>query len=190
MFWFYVLPLGFLLTQYTITGFDSSAHISEETHGAAESAAEGRLALGLLLGGHRLDRAAGDHVRGARPEAQINEGGGTGRSRSFENALGTAWVKFVLLICVVGQLFCGMACMTSASRMMYAFSRDGAMPGWRIWSRVNQRRVPFDAVMFMAVVRADHHAARRLHGQQATACPVAFTRGRVDRASSGCTSPT
>ena len=41
MFWWYVLPLGFLLTQYTITGFDASAHISEETHGAAKSAARG-----------------------------------------------------------------------------------------------------------------------------------------------------
>src|SRR3954452_1406061 len=41
MYWFYVLPLGFLLTQYTITGFDSCAHISEETHGAAENAAKG-----------------------------------------------------------------------------------------------------------------------------------------------------
>ena len=41
MFWWYVLPLGFLLTQYTITGFDASAHISEETHGAAESAPKG-----------------------------------------------------------------------------------------------------------------------------------------------------
>ena len=33
MFWFYVFPVGLLLTQYTITGFDASAHISEETHG-------------------------------------------------------------------------------------------------------------------------------------------------------------
>ncbi|MEK8107583.1 amino acid permease [Micromonospora sp. M12] len=30
-FWFFVLPLGFLLTQYTITGFDACAHVSEET---------------------------------------------------------------------------------------------------------------------------------------------------------------
>ena len=37
-FWFYVLPLGFLLTQYTITGFDASAHISEETHRLVRSA--------------------------------------------------------------------------------------------------------------------------------------------------------
>ena len=36
MYWFYVLPLGFLLTQYTITGFDASAHISEETQGASD----------------------------------------------------------------------------------------------------------------------------------------------------------
>jgi hypothetical protein len=41
MYWFYVLPLGFLLTQYTITGFDASAHISEETHGAEEAAPKG-----------------------------------------------------------------------------------------------------------------------------------------------------
>ncbi len=37
----YLLPVGFLLTQYTITGYDASAHISEETHGAAKNAARG-----------------------------------------------------------------------------------------------------------------------------------------------------
>ena len=40
-FWFYVLPLGFLLTQYTITGFDACAHVSEETRGASQAAAKG-----------------------------------------------------------------------------------------------------------------------------------------------------
>ncbi|MBA2794650.1 MAG: amino acid permease, partial [Thermoleophilaceae bacterium] len=38
-FFLYVLPLGFLLTQYTITGFDASAHMSEETQGASKNAA-------------------------------------------------------------------------------------------------------------------------------------------------------
>ncbi len=41
MYWFYVLPLGFLLTMYTITGYDASAHVSEETHGAEEASAKG-----------------------------------------------------------------------------------------------------------------------------------------------------
>ncbi len=40
-FWFLVLPLGFLLTQYTITGFDASAHLSEETNAASTEAAKG-----------------------------------------------------------------------------------------------------------------------------------------------------
>ena len=40
-FWFYVLPLAFLLTQYTITGYDASAHLSEETRSAADGAAKG-----------------------------------------------------------------------------------------------------------------------------------------------------
>ena len=31
MYWLLVVPFGFLLTQYTITGFDASAHLSEET---------------------------------------------------------------------------------------------------------------------------------------------------------------
>src|SRR3954454_7938666 len=38
-FWFYILPLGFLLTMYTQTGYDASAHVSEETQGAALGAA-------------------------------------------------------------------------------------------------------------------------------------------------------
>ena len=41
MFWFLVLPLGFLLTQYTITGFDASAHLSEETAVGVDGAAKG-----------------------------------------------------------------------------------------------------------------------------------------------------
>src|SRR5689334_23116727 len=40
-YWFFVIPFGFLLTQYTITGFDASAHLSEETQSASHSAARG-----------------------------------------------------------------------------------------------------------------------------------------------------
>src|SRR2546421_7874726 len=40
-FWFYILPLGFLLTIDTMTGYDASAHTAEETRGAAIGAAKG-----------------------------------------------------------------------------------------------------------------------------------------------------
>ena len=149
MFWFYILPVGFLLTQYTITGFDASAHISEETHGAAKQAARGvwqsifySAVIGWIV---LLAITFAAHNPGA-----VTEAGGTSIA-IFENAFGSSWVKLILVISTIGQLFCGMACLTSASRMCYAFSRDGALPGWRIWSRVNEHRVPFNAVILMAV---------------------------------------
>jgi amino acid transporter len=148
MYWFYVLPLGFLLTQYTITGFDSCAHISEETHGAAENAAKGvwrSIFWSALIGWFVLLAI----TFAAHDPAAVTEGGGTSIA-IFENAMSSAWVKLILIISTIGQLFCGMSCLTSSSRMCYAFSRDGAMPGWRLWSRVNANRVPFNAVIIMA----------------------------------------
>ena len=43
VFWF-VFGIGLLMAQYTITGFDASAHLSEETKGAARGAA-----LGIIM---------------------------------------------------------------------------------------------------------------------------------------------
>jgi len=150
MYWFYILPLGFLLTQYTITGFDASAHISEETHGASESAAKGvwrSIFYSAVIGWIVLLAItfAVTNVEGA------NEALGFSPTLLTE-ALGTGWGKFVLIISVVGQLFCGAACLTSASRMCYAFSRDKGF-GRRassVISRVNEERVPIYAVLAMA----------------------------------------
>ena len=47
------------------------------------------------------------------------------------------WAEAILLIACIGQFFCGMACVTSCSRTFFAFSRDRAIPGHRLWSRVS-----------------------------------------------------
>jgi amino acid transporter len=149
MFWFYVLPLGFLLTQYTITGFDASAHISEETHGAEEAAPKGvwRSVFYSALIGWFLLLAL---TFAATDTAAINDGGG-GSLAILDSALSATAAEIVILISCIGQLFCGMACVTSASRMTYAFSRDRAIPGWRLWTRLNHRRTPVGAVLFVVV---------------------------------------
>jgi amino acid transporter len=150
MYWFYILPLGFLLTQYTITGFDASAHISEETHGASTAAAKGvwrSIFYSAVIGWIVLLAITFSvtNVDGA------NEAFGFAPTL-LTDALGTGWGKFVLIISTVGQLFCGAACLTSASRMCYAFSRDrGFGKGFSsVISRVNEKRVPVYAVMLMA----------------------------------------
>ncbi len=149
MYWFYVLPLGFLLTQYTITGYDSCAHISEETQGAAESAAKGvwRSIFYSALIGWILLLAI---TFAATDVNAINDGAGSSIA-VLKSALTKSAVEIVLIISTIGQFFCGTACLTSASRMCFAFSRDGAIPGSRIWAKVDSRRVPANAVLFMAV---------------------------------------
>jgi len=146
MFWFYVLPLGFLLTMYTQTGYDASAHISEETNDAANNAAKGvwRSVFWSAVGGWFVLLAI---TFAATDVSAINEAGGSSLA-IFDLALSSSAEKAVVLIATIGQLFCGMACVTSCSRMTYAFSRDRAIPGWRLWTRLNHHRVPAYAVLF------------------------------------------
>jgi amino acid transporter len=149
MYWFYVLPLGFLLVMYTITGYDASAHISEETHDAANAAPKGvwRSVFYSAVFGWAVLLAltfAATHVNA------INAAGGTSQS-VIETALSSAAAKAVLVISTIGQIFCGMACVTSASRMTFAFSRDGAVPGHKLWRKLGKNKTPTWAVVFVAV---------------------------------------
>jgi len=152
-FWFLVMPIGFLLTMYTQTGYDASAHTAEETRDAAIGAARGvwrSVFFSAIIGWFVLLAL----LFAANDVDAINEGGG-GSIPIIESALSSAAAKAVLLICTVGQLFCGMAGLTSASRTWYAFSRDRGIPGWWLFSRLNHHRVPSYAVLgvtFFALV--------------------------------------
>jgi amino acid transporter len=148
MFWLYVLPLGFLLTMYTQTGYDASAHVSEETKNASLNAAKGlwRSVFWAALFGWLVLLAI---TFAATDVAAINEGAGSSLA-VFDSALTPAAAKAVVLIATIGQLFCGMAALTSASRMMYAFSRDRAVPGHRLWTKLSASRTPANAVLGMA----------------------------------------
>jgi amino acid transporter len=148
-FWFYVLPLGFLLTQYTITGFDACAHVSEETRGAARTAATGlwRSIAYSAAGGWVLLLA---FLFAATDVNAINKGAGFS-AVIFKTALSPGFNKAVLIISVIGQFLCGMSCVTSTSRMLFAFSRDRALPGWQLWSRVGRGGTPVLAIVAGAV---------------------------------------
>ncbi len=149
MYWFYILPVGFLLTMYTFTGYDASAHISEETTGASMAAPRGlwrSIFYSGLVGWVVLLALvfAATHV------TKINAEGGTALA-IIETALKSSLAKLVILISTVGQLFCGMGCVAAASRMAFAFSRDGAIPGHRLWRRLNAHSTPTWAVLFVSL---------------------------------------
>jgi amino acid permease (GABA permease) len=146
---FYVALLGLLLAQYTFTGYDASAHMTEETRDAARSGPRGivtsiLVSLGagwvLLIGVTFAIQHYASEASAAVPAAQV-----------FVDAVGNTGGKLLLVVVVVAQLFCGMASVTANSRMIYAFSRDGALPGSRLWHKINPRtRTPTNAIWLAA----------------------------------------
>ncbi|WP_432014893.1 amino acid permease [Streptomyces cucumeris] len=149
----YVAAIGLLLAQYTFSGYDASAHLSEETSNASVSAARGIVrsiwvswAAGfVLLAGLTFaiqDYAGAQDSKTGVPPAQI-----------LIDALGTGGATAMLLVVIVAQLFCGNAEVAAASRMVFAFSRDGALPGSRLWQRVSSRtQTPVHAVWLSVAV--------------------------------------
>ncbi|HLB19526.1 MAG TPA: amino acid permease [Gaiellaceae bacterium] len=148
--WF-VLLLGLLQAQYTFTGYDASAHMSEETQDAGRAAARGVVMSIVVSAVFGYILALG--VTFAIQSFQSTTGAGLFAVKQvFLDALGLRAAEFLLFIIVGAQLYCGMSSITSASRMLYAFSRDGATPGHRIWRRLNAARVPYMAVLAIAVL--------------------------------------
>lgn len=135
----YAVLIGLLMAQYTFTGYDASAHVAEETRNASVSAPRGIVSAVLvsLLAGFVLLVAVTWSIQDY--ETARTTSLGFPPAQIFINATGETLGAFLLFIAVVAQYFCGMASVTANSRMAYAFSRDGALPGSRWWKRVNPR---------------------------------------------------
>jgi amino acid transporter len=151
-FWF-VFGLGLLLSQYTITGFDASAHTAEETHNASRGAAVGMwtsVVVSVIFGWILLLA-----VTFSIPSTEgALENIGIVVPWIWAESMSQNWAEALLFICVVAQFFCVTASITSASRMMFAFSRDRAVPGHQIWRRVAKNRVPVWSVFGIGVFAA------------------------------------
>ncbi|MEU5220342.1 amino acid permease [Streptomyces sp. NPDC020807] len=151
----YVAAIGLLLAQYTFSGYDASAHLSEETSNASVAAAKGIVrsiwvswiaGFALLAG---LTFAIQDYA------ATQNSATGVPPAQIFLDALGTGGASALLLVVIAAQLFCGNAEVAAASRMVFAFSRDNALPGSAIWRRVSTRtQTPVAAVWLSVGVAA------------------------------------
>ncbi|MCJ1376883.1 hypothetical protein MMC20_008128 [Loxospora ochrophaea] len=124
----YLAACGVLMSQYTITGFDASAHLSEETRNAAWSAPLGVmtsigvsavfgffLLCALLFSIQDFPNTVSSAV--GQPVTQI-----------LVDVFGTDGAIALMTLIMVCVWHCGLFSMTSNSRMMFAFSRDGALP--------------------------------------------------------------
>ncbi|MES2788913.1 MAG: amino acid permease [Planctomycetota bacterium] len=143
--------LGSLLPAYTITGFDASAHTAEETIGASHNVPRGIVRSVLVSGiaGWMLLSA----IVLAMPS--LEEGAQHGSQVVFWTMRSTLppWLTLLLFGAIgVAQYLCGLATVTSASRMVYAFARDGGLPASHLLRQVSPWfKTPVAAIWTVAV---------------------------------------
>ncbi len=141
----YVFLLGLLMAQYTYTGYDASAHVAEETKNASRAAPRGIVTSVLVsvIGGfillYSITAAIPDNSEAGLAALSESQTGLPPAQIFLDSLNSPTTAKFLLFIVCVAQFFCGMASVTANSRMSYAFSRDNALPGSKIWAKVNPR---------------------------------------------------
>lgn len=149
----YLFLLCLLLPVYTITGYDASAHTSEETKNAAHSVPRGIVTSvfwSSIVGWVMICA-----ITLAIPDLATAAGQGWGMFFGTMDAIMPAGLKTVLYIGIlIAQLMCGLATVTSASRMLFAFSRDDGMPvGSKALATVSPKfRTPVNAIWTATVL--------------------------------------
>ncbi|BGP16844.1 hypothetical protein JCM10213_003336 [Rhodosporidiobolus nylandii] len=148
----YVALTGLLLTSFTITGFDASAHMAEETRDAGRAAPIGVLTsiaasavfgffylVSLLFSIQDFDRTLNSDVGQPVLQILVDVFGRDGATVAFT----------LIILCVT---LCGTFSITSNSRMYFAFSRDGALPAF--FDHVDKRNAVPVRTVWLAVLLA------------------------------------
>ena len=148
----YIFALGLLLPIYTITGYDASAHTAEETMKAAKAVPSSMVSsvvwssvfgwlflIAFVLAIPNMDEAA--------------KQGWNVFFWTSDQVLPAALKNFLYVIILISQYLCGLATVTSASRMIFAFSRDGGLPASNILRKVSATyRTPVAAIWVAGVL--------------------------------------
>jgi amino acid transporter len=142
----YSFLIGLLLAQWTLTGYDASAHVTEETHNPRKNAPWGiflAVVISVIFGFGMLSV-----ITLSIPDLdQAMSFGDNAFVEIFKLRLGPQLGGTIVLLVAGAMWLCGLAAMTSASRMVYAFARDGGLPFSKTWARVSPRHfTPSNAI--------------------------------------------
>ncbi|KAF3337737.1 amino-acid permease BAT1 isoform X1 [Carex littledalei] len=156
----YAVILSFLVSQYSLYGYDAAAHLTEETKGADKNGPIAILSsigiisvfgwayiLALTFSIQDLSYLydPSNETAGSNAVAQILYDAFHGR---YHNSAGA----IVLLFIIWGSFFFGgLSITTSAARVVYALSRDKGVPFSSIWRKIHPKhKVPSNAVWLCA----------------------------------------
>ncbi len=166
-----VFLYGLLLTLYTITGFDASAHTAEETHDAATNVPKGIIGsvVWSALFGYALVATFLLVMPDLKREVALGSGFFADLLRNIPSP-----IRFALAVSLfVANYLCALACLLSTSRMVFAFARDGGLPASKLLAKVEPTQGAPVAAIWSAAVAA---IAITLYAEAftvlATACAV------------------
>jgi amino acid transporter len=144
-FWL-VFAIGLLQAQWTYTGYDASAHVAEETVMARKNSAWGvflSVAVSAVVGYvvlMVLTLAITDIPSTATDAYPV--------LKIASDNLSPFLANFVAVIIAGAMWLCGLASITSMSRMWFAFARDGGMPGYSLIRQIHPRyRTPVNSIV-------------------------------------------
>jgi amino acid transporter len=145
--------LGLLLPAYTVTGFDASARTSEETRHAAVNVPRGMIRSvfwSFLFGWIMICSfvLAMPNVSDA-----AKQGGNVFYWLMGGSAMPGAIKGLLYIGIVISNYLCALAGLTSLSRMIFAFARDGGFPASKFLRFVSPaHRTPVNAIWVGAVL--------------------------------------
>jgi amino acid transporter len=153
---FWLFLLGMLQAQWTYTGYDGPAQVSEETVDPRHRAPWG-IVLGVAISaifGYLL--VVGLTISIPSLSGVLNAKDSAGNSLPavlaiVVSALGQWPGRAVLLLAVAAMWFCGLSTLTSGSRVIFALARDKGLPLTGLWAKTDRKhRTPAPAIWVAA----------------------------------------
>lgn len=142
--------LSALMGSYTLVGFEAAANLSEETIDAKRNVPKAMILSVALSGGIGT-------IFLIILSASITDLGAVIGSENpipyiLTERFGNIGANFFLVLCIISIFACGLIIMASASRLIYALSRDNVFFAPRVFKKVSKQAVPANAIVLVLVL--------------------------------------
>lgn len=149
--------LGLLQAHWTYTGFDGSAHMAEETHDPRRVAPWGMVIAVSVSGvvGYMLLLAITLAIRSIPAVLSAHDAQGNAVPAAIailQTGLGYRFGNALAAIASMAMWFCGLSCVTSASRAIYSLARDHGTPFAKSMQKVSAKHGTPVAAIWATVI--------------------------------------